>query len=50
MIVPIGTTDGYRSRLTDQGTPNELIRAENAGHEWFEGGPEAVVAWFEHHR
>ena len=49
VVVPLFTTEGYRTRLADQGTAFDVLIDDNAGHNWFAGGPEAIVAWFETH-
>lgn len=49
VVVPLFTTEPYRNRLADQGTAFDTRIDDTAGHNWFSGGPEAIVQWFQTH-
>ncbi len=49
-VVPPATMRPYEEGLRAQGTPTRLIIDEDAGHEWSEQAPQAIVDWFDRYR
>ena len=49
LVVPPASAYDYADALERQGTDARVLEDPDAGHEWIEAAPEAIVAWFEAH-